>query len=164
MWDITARDTVGPDSDKGARIIAGGIGLHALVLTIFLILYSLALVQSMLAYREYGYTTFNAERGGFQKLSWKFKLFLVALLVGILCLLTRDVYRIIGFAKRFDGGTETEGWFALFDGLMISEAVLSFVVLHPSYVFTDYSREKDADKFKTTRSVSYGKLTRLAVV
>ncbi|KAH6659931.1 RTA1 like protein-domain-containing protein [Truncatella angustata] len=164
MWDIAATYNAGPGSDKGGRVIAVGIGIHALLLTIFLVLFVVALVQAIFAYRELGYTTFNPEGGRYKSLQRRFKIFLAVLLIDVLCLLTRDVYRTIGFVEGFDGGTRIEGWFALFDGLVVSEAVLGLAVLHPSYVFTDYSKKQEADKLSTSSPISYGRLVRQSII
>ncbi|KAM0819438.1 putative RTA1 like protein-domain-containing protein [Seiridium cardinale] len=163
IWDVIAHG-FGPGPDKAGRVIAVGVGIHVLMLTVFLVFYTIALIQAAMANQELGYTTFNPDRGGYGKLTWRFRIFLVALLVGVVCLVARGVYRTIGFVEGFDGGSRIEGWFALLDGLLTAEAVLGLVVLHPSYVFTDYSKEKEAGKLNVSRPVSYGKLARQVMV
>ncbi|KAI0136454.1 RTA1 like protein-domain-containing protein [Xylariales sp. AK1849] len=140
IWNILASSGVGHNADKGGYVIAAGIGLQALTLGLFLILYTVILLSAYLAYREFGYTTFCAGRGGRKVLSCRFKIFLAVVLIAAICLLTRDLFRIIGFADGFDGGNRNEWSFALFDGLLISEAVMGLVVFHPAYVFTDYAK------------------------
>lgn len=164
MWDIATTSNVGPMSDKGGYIIAVGIGIHALMVAVYLVVYIIALASAGLAAREQGYTTFNPDQGGYKSLTFRFKVFLAVLLSSALSLLIRDMYRTIGFVEGFDGGNRAEGSFALFDSLMVSQAVLGLVLLHPSYVFTDFDREKEVDSMSTSSSMSYEKLARRVII
>jgi hypothetical protein len=162
--DIITTSTVRFQSSKGARILVVGIGIHGMALTIYLVFLITVLVLAFRAHHELGYTTFNPERGGYKGLSWRFRLFLVALLIGVVCLLTRDLYRMIDLVVGIDHGARSEAPFALLDGQMVSLSVLGLVTLHPSFVFTDYSRRKEADKLSMTTVVSYGNIARVAVI
>lgn len=164
LRDICVTHNVRPKSDEGGHIIAIGVGIHALMLTAYLILFISALVNAGKACWEQEYSTFDHKDGVYRSLSWKFKLFVVALLIAALLLLVRDAYRTIGFVDSFDGGGSIESLFAIFDGLMVSVAVLGLVLLHPSYVFTDYSNEKDVCIETTSVTISFGKLARHSVI
>lgn len=165
IWDVAGTGSVGQESDTGGRIIAGGTVIHALMLVVVLVIYVVALLKGYISWCETGYTTFNIERGGYKKCSTRFKVFLAAITVALLCLLARDVNRMIGFIQEFDGGNRNQARWAALDGLLVSEAVLGLVVLHPSYVFSDYNKKKKySDGVRTPSSASYGRLARQVIV
>ncbi|KAI1846724.1 hypothetical protein JX265_008972 [Neoarthrinium moseri] len=165
-WDIAAMNRVGLDSNNGGGVIAAGLVIQAIMLMIFLLLFSYAMAQGFVAWREFGYTTFNPRRGGYRRLGWPCILFLVVVVFSVCSLLARNIYRTVGFVRSFDGGNNSEAAFALCDGLLVSLAVLGLLVLHPSYVFSDYSKEKDADKLSSSASSgpSFGRIMQQGVV
>lgn len=127
---------LGADANTGGYIVAAGLGLHVLALASFLVVYSTGLIKAALTYCEFGCATLDPERG-YVVLGRRFKIFLAVLSISLVCLFTRGLYRIVGFAGGFDGGSRNEGLFALFDGLLVSQTVLGLVVFHPAYVFND---------------------------
>jgi hypothetical protein len=136
---IATTGGLGVDADRGGYIVAAGLGLHVLVLFFLLVVFSTGLIKAAFTYREFGHATLNPTRG-YVALSRTFGMFLAVLLISLVCLIMRGLYRTVGFAAGFDGGSKNEGLFALFDGLMVSQTVLGLAVFHPALVFSDINK------------------------
>ncbi|KAK8056953.1 RTA1 like protein-domain-containing protein [Apiospora rasikravindrae] len=127
----------GPDADRGAIVMAMGIGLHAATLAVFMVLFAVVLCQALATYRQYGSRTTEMELGSGRTLARRFKGYLVIVVFVVVCLLIRDLYRAIGLAQGFATTDVGQAMFALLDGFLVAEAVLGLAVFHPAWVLVD---------------------------
>ncbi|KAK8089764.1 Efflux pump himE [Apiospora hydei] len=131
---------LGPDADSGAFVGAVGIGLHAATLAVFMVLFAVVLCQALTTYRQYGSRTTEVELGvvgSGRALTRRFKGYLVIVVLVVVCLLIRDLYRAIGLAQGFTTTDVGQAMFALLDGFLVAEAVLGLAVFHPAWVLVD---------------------------
>ncbi|KAK7952132.1 RTA1-domain-containing protein [Apiospora aurea] len=131
---------LGPDADSGAVVVAVGIGLHAATLAVFMALFAVVLCQALTTYRQYGSRTTEVElgvAGSGRALTHRFKGYLVIVILVVVCLLIRDLYRAIGLTQGFATTGAGQAMFALLDGFLVAEAVLGLAVFHPAWVLVD---------------------------
>ncbi|KAK8048878.1 hypothetical protein PG994_010608 [Apiospora phragmitis] len=114
---------LGPGANSGGIVVAAGIGLHAATLAVFMTLFAVVLCLAFATYR--------------QALTCRFKGYLLIIVLVVVCLLVRDLYRAIGLAQGFATASVGDAMFALLDGFLVAEAVLGLAVFHPAWVLVD---------------------------
>lgn len=137
---ISSTASLGPNANRGGVIVGVGIGLHAVTLAVFMILFAVVLCQAFSTYRTYGNRTTDMELGpadSGRALTRRFKGYLIVVTLVVVCLLIRDLYWTIGLTQSFTKANVGEPMFALLDGFVVAEAVLGLVVFHPAWVLVD---------------------------
>ena len=146
---LIAQNTVTPaefGAHVGGPLLSAGLAIQLLSISIFVALFAAVLVRASLAAREFGFRTVHvgaeAEgEGGYIPLGSRFKIYVAVVSVSLICLLARNVYAVMSAVGGGPGGAiaANEALFAGLDGLMVSQAVVGLVAVHPSY-FLDNNR------------------------
>ena len=171
---LIAQNTVTPaqfDTHIGGPLLSAGLAIQLLSISIFVVLFSAVLVRASLAAREFGFTTFHvlgaeAEgEGGYIPLGSRFKIYVAVVSVSLVCLLARNLYAVMSAVGGGLGGeiAANEALFTGLDGLMVSQAVVGLVAVHPSY-FLDSNKaitcrrhEPTTTETKHTHGIAMGK-------
>ncbi|KAH9909038.1 RTA1 like protein-domain-containing protein [Xylariomycetidae sp. FL2044] len=140
--DLSLDTGLGTNATPGSLVICAGTALQALSLLCFLMLFGVIVYKAKLEHRRFGYTSWHPERG-FVALTQRFKIFVSMLVVAIICLFTRAVYRTMLLGMGLQSTmAQNEMLFAGLEGFLVVVAVVSLVVAHPASYLEDGLMEK----------------------
>ncbi len=146
---------LGPNAATGSLLVAIGLAVQLLSLSAFVVLFAVVLARASLAARDFGSTTFRVGRGdggggggggdndgrrgvrgrgrGYVPLGPRFKAFIAMIVISLVCLLARYLYAGMAMLDGLGGDVAgDEALFAGFDGLMVAQAVVGVVAVHPA--------------------------------
>ena len=139
-------DTIIPakvGADFAVYILGAGLAIQLLSVSVFIVLFSAVLVRASLAARRSGShvpcTEAGKEGGGRITLSLRFKAYIVVTSISLACLLARTLYAVISALGGGPSGeiAANEALFTGLDGLMVSQAVVGVVAVHPGRFLED---------------------------
>ncbi|KAK7755204.1 hypothetical protein SLS62_002709 [Diatrype stigma] len=159
--DASTSAGLGPNVATGSGLVAAGLAAQLLSLSAFIVLFSATLARASLAARDIGLTAFHVhgiERRGSEgrgggagggkgpvPLSLRLKAFMAVSAVSLVCLLARNLYAIMAASGGIGGPVAgDEALFVGLDGLMVAQAVVGIVIVHPAW-FLEERTPKSSD-------------------
>lgn len=147
--DASMSTGLGSLAATGSGLIAAGLAAQLLSLSAFMVLFAAVLARASLAARDFGLTTFHAHRiggrsrrgrggggrgrrPGYVPLGSRFITFVAIVAVALVCLLARNLYAVMAMSDGLGGPVAAnEALFIGFDGLMVAQAVIGVIAVHP---------------------------------